>query len=214
MRRTAPAEKQLLCPILRIREHGTAGLRSSLTKDQRGTSTATVARGAFAPGKTVLRGTRMGRRTLRCGLALGLVVLFLLQPRIFADTAPAASLPAEATGEGGDETANASSEATKDASPESLPEEEKREGRQKVVAAAFLLMGILGLGLFLLALVLWWGFRVRRLVRRPLPKAGPGDELWYLKHTTAGESPRPPGTTSRGNAPQSDDDLGSESKVP
>jgi hypothetical protein len=29
--------------------------------------------------------------------------------------------------------------------------------------------------------MLWWSRRTRKLLREPLPAAGKGDELWYMK---------------------------------
>ncbi|MSR59391.1 MAG: hypothetical protein EXS05_17400 [Planctomycetaceae bacterium] len=44
-----------------------------------------------------------------------------------------------------------------------------------------MLGGILICGVGLIAAVLLWGNRTRRIARQPLPKVAPVDELWYLK---------------------------------
>lgn len=55
--------------------------------------------------------------------------------------------------------------------------------------------GILIAGVGLLALVMIWGNRMRRIARQPLPTVAPRDELWYLRNkkrdqtTTSGEPP-------------------------
>lgn len=60
--------------------------------------------------------------------------------------------------------------------------EPARKPRQDVVTAALLVIGgIAAVGLFLMALTIFWGGRLRRLARRPLPEQSPIDELWYLK---------------------------------
>jgi hypothetical protein len=41
--------------------------------------------------------------------------------------------------------------------------------------------GILICGVGLIAIVLLWGSRARRIARQPLPRVAPRDELWYLK---------------------------------
>jgi hypothetical protein len=47
--------------------------------------------------------------------------------------------------------------------------------------AFFMLAGIIVGGTLLLALVVMWGNRTRRLARRPLPPVAQRDELWFLK---------------------------------
>lgn len=57
-----------------------------------------------------------------------------------------------------------------------------RKQRQRNVAVALvMLVGIMFVGLALIALTILWGFRVRRIARAPLPKRKPVDPLWYLR---------------------------------
>lgn len=53
--------------------------------------------------------------------------------------------------------------------------------RQSIVLASMLLAGVVTLALLLFLWVLWWSRRTRKILREPLPTAGRGDELWYLK---------------------------------
>jgi hypothetical protein len=63
--------------------------------------------------------------------------------------------------------------------------------RGKVFFSAFLMwFGVLGIGLALVAMVIFWGRRLRRSVRHePLPTTTP-DPLWYLKLKDNGLPPR------------------------
>lgn len=53
--------------------------------------------------------------------------------------------------------------------------------RQALSTGLLLLGGIIVAGTFLLALVVIWGNRARRLAQRPLPPVAKRDELWFLK---------------------------------
>ncbi len=53
--------------------------------------------------------------------------------------------------------------------------------RQKIAVAALMLAGVVAVLLLLFLWMLWWSRRTRRLLREPLPAAGKGDELWYMK---------------------------------
>ena len=57
-----------------------------------------------------------------------------------------------------------------------------REEKKRVVTVAFMLWwGIVFAGLGLLALIVLWGIRTRRIARIPLPAQSRTDDLWYLK---------------------------------
>lgn len=61
----------------------------------------------------------------------------------------------------------------------------EHEHQQRVATAAVLLLvGVACLGAVMLALVVWWGFRVRRLARSRRPEPTVYDELWYLRPNT------------------------------
>ena len=63
--------------------------------------------------------------------------------------------------------------------------------------------GIIFGGVILLALVVMWGNRTRRLARSPLPPVAKRDELWFLK-------PKPPaGDDAETRPPDSDTGAGS-----
>lgn len=66
------------------------------------------------------------------------------------------------------------------------------ERSSRIATAAFLLlMGIVTLGVLLLATVLLLGSRARRLVRQPLPETPPQDPDWFLRKKL-----EPPDTSS------------------
>jgi hypothetical protein len=68
------------------------------------------------------------------------------------------------------------------------------ERSNMLVSAAFLLlMGIVTLGVLLLAVVLLLGSRARRLAREPLPEIPPQDRDWFLRKPLEppGDSPPP-----------------------
>ena len=89
-------------------------------------------------------------------------------------------------------------EVAEDARPESPSEtdydDEKARG-QAYQAGVLMIGGILIAGVGLLALVMIWGNRMRRIARQPLPPVAPRDELWFLRNkkpgpqATAGEPP-------------------------
>jgi hypothetical protein len=75
-----------------------------------------------------------------------------------------------------------------DSSPETGPANPRQQpadrdaARQRAYSLGVVMIGgILILGVGLVALVLLWGNRMRRIARQPLPKVAPRDELWYLK---------------------------------
>ena len=66
--------------------------------------------------------------------------------------------------------------------------------RQRALTTAILMLGgVLFIGAMTIVLILLWGFRVRRIARRPLPRTTPVDPLWYLR----GRQDRPLGARSR-----------------
>jgi hypothetical protein len=68
------------------------------------------------------------------------------------------------------------------------------EARRAFDAGVLMLATILIAGVGLMALILLWGSRARRIARQPLPTVAPRDELWYLKNkkesaTATGDDP-------------------------
>jgi hypothetical protein len=55
------------------------------------------------------------------------------------------------------------------------------EKRRLVAVASLMMGGVVASLLCLFMWMLWWSRRTRKLLREPLPVAGRGDELWYLK---------------------------------
>ena len=65
--------------------------------------------------------------------------------------------------------------------------------KKNAVWLAFMMWaGIIFGGVILLALVVMWGNRTRRLARSPLPRVAKRDELWFLK-------PKPPADDATGS---------------
>lgn len=62
------------------------------------------------------------------------------------------------------------------------------QARRAITSAVVMLAAILICGVGLIAMVLLWGNRARRIARQTLPKVAPRDELWYLKRGAS----RPP----------------------
>lgn len=57
-----------------------------------------------------------------------------------------------------------------------------QEARERVATAATILLALVAfIGLALLALVMFWGYRTRRIARTPLPPARQPDPFWYLR---------------------------------
>ena len=57
----------------------------------------------------------------------------------------------------------------------------QKEARQAAGVAVYLLAGILVIGIFLIALVMVWGHRWRRIIRTSPSKSTSLDEFWYLR---------------------------------
>lgn len=65
--------------------------------------------------------------------------------------------------------------------------------KKKAVWLAFAMWaGIIFGGVILLALVVMWGNRTRRLARSPLPPIAKRDELWFLKPKPSADDAEPP----------------------
>ena len=64
-----------------------------------------------------------------------------------------------------------------------------KKKRDVVALTSFVIAGIVSILLLLFAWIFWMSRRTHRLLRAPLPAAGRGDELWYLK------AKRPPSPT-------------------
>ena len=59
--------------------------------------------------------------------------------------------------------------------------DEKGGPEQLATIALYLLVAVTVLAVSMLILVMLWGVRVRRQIRKPLPAIKPTDPLWYLK---------------------------------
>ena len=62
--------------------------------------------------------------------------------------------------------------------PDPLTDEEREKA---VTAAVYLFAGILFVGFVLIAFVVFWGARMRRIVRAKQPRPTAVDDLWYLR---------------------------------
>ncbi len=96
-------------------------------------------------------------------------------------------------------------------SPEFRQPEDADSPERLVTIAIYLLVIVIVLSVSLLIVMMLWGVRVRREVRKPLPALRPSDPLWYLKtkkHPPAepqgsdpvSERKTPPGNDSEGSA--------------
>jgi hypothetical protein len=63
--------------------------------------------------------------------------------------------------------------------PVETPEEKQK--REAVVVGSLMLILVVVTGIGLVSMVLILGRRMRRMTRKPLPTAGPGDDLWFLR---------------------------------
>lgn len=72
-----------------------------------------------------------------------------------------------------------------DPEPPSVLDEQQRR-QNTFTAGMLLLVGVLAVGLLLIAAAIVWGAKIRRLARRPEPGSARPDDLWYLR------KPRPP----------------------
>jgi hypothetical protein len=72
--------------------------------------------------------------------------------------------------------------------------------KKKAVWLAFAMWaGIIFGGVILLALVVMWGNRTRRLARSPLPPIAKRDELWFLKPKPSADDAEPAGPVDPGS---------------
>src|SRR5579871_833917 len=94
------------------------------------------------------------------------------------------------------------SAAADSSEPEPPPvDDEARELRRKqLTAGLYLLFGIITVGSGMLLWIIWWGFRIRRRLLKPLPPAPRGDELWFLKHPIESQTANP-ATHRKGEPP-------------
>jgi hypothetical protein len=66
-----------------------------------------------------------------------------------------------------------------------ISQEEKELAKERDLKIAFILLsGIIFIGGFAILLLIIWGYRVRRVIREPLPHCQKVDPLWFLKSTT------------------------------
>ncbi|HUQ71137.1 MAG TPA: hypothetical protein VM165_16540 [Planctomycetaceae bacterium] len=111
-----------------------------------------------------------------CGLVIGMLAVAAtaqeVDPVLIDDVTPAVTEPVP---------------------PEKLAE--NPEKRLRAMAGLAALAGIAIVGVALLALIIIWGRRLRRINRQDLPEAPLKDELWFLKPPKtppAESSPAPP----------------------
>jgi hypothetical protein len=69
-------------------------------------------------------------------------------------------------------------------------------------AGVLLLIGVVTVGLLLIAAAIVWGAKVRRLARHAEPPSGRQDDLWYLRHAS-----RPSEDADHASAPPADQDA-------
>lgn len=86
-------------------------------------------------------------------------------------------------------------------SPPTVVDEQQQRRQNTFTAGVLLLLGVLAVGLLLMAAAIVWGAKVRRLARRPEPGSARPDELWYLRKTR----PPPEPGTSPDEKPPADD---------
>jgi hypothetical protein len=104
---------------------------------------------------------------------VAVVVAAIWLGRFAAQSAVAVDAPA-------DDTANAALASERQSPGEPSPAEPL--AKKQALSFAFVMLGciIVG-GAMLLALVVIWGNRTRRLAQSPLPPVAKRDELWFLK---------------------------------
>ncbi len=75
--------------------------------------------------------------------------------------------------------------SAEDQSKQELSQEEKELVKERDLKIAFILLsGIIFIGGFAILILIIWGYRVRRVIREPLPHCQKVDPLWFLKSTT------------------------------
>lgn len=111
------------------------------------------------------------RRTVTLGLAVALCSLM-----------PVFVLRADAPRDGAESAKKANVKSESGGKPDDGESEAERQRRERVVTGGMLLLaGIAAAGAALVGLVVLWGVRVRRVLRRPLPEQSARDNLWYLR---------------------------------
>jgi|GEM_PF-2332048 beta-lactamase regulating signal transducer with metallopeptidase domain len=81
------------------------------------------------------------------------------------------------------------------------------EKERAVTAGVLLLVLVIGVVAALLVVVVLWGRRVRRTVRKPTTRIVPGDALWFLKPNKNKPATRPAVTPQADALPTDDTDL-------
>jgi hypothetical protein len=72
------------------------------------------------------------------------------------------------------------------------PDAPDQEKLRKLVIGFYLICGVAVVGGLLVLVIIWQGIRLRRMIRRPLPRAARGDELWFLKRGIDASTAAPP----------------------
>jgi heme/copper-type cytochrome/quinol oxidase subunit 2 len=68
---------------------------------------------------------------------------------------------------------------------------DEEQARRRAFSTGVVMLGVILIcGVALIAIVLLWGNRTRRIARQALPKVSPRDELWFLKHKIESEARR------------------------
>jgi heme/copper-type cytochrome/quinol oxidase subunit 2 len=84
---------------------------------------------------------------------------------------------------------------------------DEAEKERAVTAGVLMLVLVVGVVSGLLVVVVLWGRRVRRTVRKPTARIEPGDALWFLKPNKNKPATRPAVTPHVDEPPTSDTDL-------
>jgi hypothetical protein len=134
-------------------------------------------------------------RFLFLALTAALLALTAARPAVAQDdTRPPAIAERPAVNTATDTEADAATDPVDAGAPVKQPGETAAQRRHKTrvaEVAGLLLLILVAAGVLLVAGVIVWGARVRRLVRAPLPKPSEPDPLWYLR-----KKPRPPVDTT------------------
>jgi hypothetical protein len=112
-------------------------------------------------------------KIVRMGLLLGVILILNGGPSTGGQEPALPAAPSDAD-------AKEVRESIPSIPAETADREQARRGA--FFSGVVMLGGILICGVGLIAVVLLWGNRTRRMARQSLPKVAPRDELWYLKH--------------------------------
>ena len=85
-----------------------------------------------------------------------------------------------------------------------IPAERKRRAAE---LATYLVILLAITGTLLVVVTVLWGFRVRRVVRKGLPRVAPVDELWYLRAKEKPAAGRPGGSSGPSPPPETQDEA-------